>query len=132
MRILIYIDIQFKYLMKGRIIVSWTKEILGVDKPIIAMCHLQAMPGDPAYDKSGGMQKVVECAKRDLLALHEGGVDSVMFCNTGCTKETITDNLRISDGIVVGTTFKKEGVFENFVDVKRVKEFMNVVRDSRK
>ena len=60
---------------------SWTKEILGVDKPIIAMCHLQAMPGDPAYDKAAGMQKVVECAKRDLLALQEGGVDAVMFSN---------------------------------------------------
>lgn len=267
---------------------SWTKDLFGVDKPIIAMCHLQAMPGDPGYDRAGGMQKVLDCAKYDLLALQEGGVDAVMFsnefslpyltrvdantvaamayiigrlhgeisipygvnclwdpiasldlavgcgakfireiisgvyasdfglwdtdsgatarhkmavcaddikmfynivpeaatyladrpieqiakttvfnchpdalcvsgqtaglpadmqvvqrvksavptttifCNTGCRKETIAENLRISDGAIVATTFKKDGIFENAVDVERVKEFMAVVRDTRR
>lgn len=59
----------------------WTDELFKVKKPIIAMCHLQAMPGDPGYDKLGGMDKVVECAKNDLFALQEGGVDAVMFSN---------------------------------------------------
>ena len=30
---------------------SWLKEVIGTEKAIIAMCHLQAMPGDPYYDK---------------------------------------------------------------------------------
>jgi len=59
----------------------WTKEVLGTDKPIIAMCHMQAMPGDPGFDKTGGMKKVLEAARHDLLALQEGGVDAVMFSN---------------------------------------------------
>ncbi len=59
----------------------WTKEIFNTEKPIIAMCHLQAMPGDPGYDKSGGMKKVIKAAREDLLALQEGGVDGVMFSN---------------------------------------------------
>jgi len=59
----------------------WTKEVLGTDKPIIAMCHMQAMPGDPGFDKAGGMKKVLEAARHDLLALQEGGVDAVMFSN---------------------------------------------------
>ena len=59
----------------------WTKELFGVEKPIIAMCHMQPMPGDPAYDTDGGMEKVLELARRDLLALQEGGVDGVMFSN---------------------------------------------------
>lgn len=59
----------------------WTKEIFNTEKPIIAMCHLLAMPGDPGYDKSGGMKKVIEAARKDLLALQEGGVDGVMFSN---------------------------------------------------
>lgn len=59
----------------------WTKEIFRTQKPIIAMCHLQAMPGDPGYDKSGGMKKVIAAARKDLLALQEGGVDAVMFSN---------------------------------------------------
>lgn len=59
----------------------WTNEVLGTDKPIIAMCHMQAMPGDPGFDKAGGMKKVLEAARHDLLALQEGGVDAVMFSN---------------------------------------------------
>ncbi len=59
----------------------WTKEILKTNKPIIAMCHLQALPGDPGYDKSGGMKKVIEAARKDMLALQEGGVDGIMFSN---------------------------------------------------
>ncbi len=59
----------------------WLKETFGVNKPIIAMCHLQALPGDPSYDTTGGMPKVVEMALADLLALQGGGVDAVMFSN---------------------------------------------------
>ena len=60
---------------------SWLKEVIGTEKAIIAMCHLQAMPGDPGYDREKGMKLVVEKAKQDLLALQEGGVDAVMFSN---------------------------------------------------
>ena len=60
---------------------NWLKDELLTDKPIIAMCHLQAMPGDPGYNKEKGMEWVVECARHDLLALQEGGVDAVMFSN---------------------------------------------------
>jgi len=59
----------------------WTKDLFGVDKPIIAMCHMQAMPGDPGYDFDGGMEKVYDLARADLKALQEGGVDGVMFSN---------------------------------------------------
>ena len=60
---------------------NWIKEILGTDKAIVAMCHFQAMPGDPDYDYDKRMEYVVECARHDLLALQNGGVDAVMFSN---------------------------------------------------
>lgn len=60
---------------------NWLKEILGTEKPIVAMCHLLPMPGDPAYDEKGGMDKVFEHAKKSFAALQEGGVDAVMFSN---------------------------------------------------
>lgn len=60
---------------------SWLKETFGNDKPIIAMCHLQALPGDPHYDEIGGMRKVVDFARREFLDLQNGGVDAVMFSN---------------------------------------------------
>ena len=35
---------------------SWLKEVIGTEKAIISMLHLQALPGDPHYDKDQGMQ----------------------------------------------------------------------------
>nr|HML48968.1 BtpA/SgcQ family protein [Clostridia bacterium] len=61
--------------------VQWIKEIFGTHKPIIAMCHFQALPGDLYYDRDGGMQKVVDAACEELRGLQEGGVDAVMFSN---------------------------------------------------
>jgi membrane complex biogenesis BtpA family protein len=60
---------------------TWLKDLFNVEKPIIAMCHLQPLPGDPNYDEKGGMEKVIDLAKKDLLALEEGGVDGIMFSN---------------------------------------------------
>lgn len=41
---------------------SWLKDVIGTEKAIIAMCHLQALPGDPFYNSSTGMEAVVEQA----------------------------------------------------------------------
>lgn len=60
---------------------AWTSEVIGVEKPIIAMCHLNALPGDPHFDAKGGMKAVIEWARKDFLALQNGGVDAVMFSN---------------------------------------------------
>lgn len=60
---------------------NWMEELFGVKKPIIAMCHLQPLPGDPHYDQEKGIEYVVECARKDLHALQDGGVDGVMFSN---------------------------------------------------
>lgn len=59
----------------------WTEEIFRTKKPIIAMCHLSALPGDPDFDKIGGMKHVIDWARKDLLALQKGEVDAVMFSN---------------------------------------------------
>ncbi len=54
-----------------------------------------------------------------------------VFANTGCKPETIEAILKVADGAVVGTTFKKDGLFDNHVDVNRVKAFMDVVNKGR-
>ena len=59
---------------------SWLKEVIGTEKAIIAMCHLDPLPGDPYFGDST-MEQVVENARRDLVALQNGGVDAVMFSN---------------------------------------------------
>lgn len=60
---------------------EWIRDVFGVDKPIIGMCHMLAMPGDPGYDAESGLVRVLERARSDLLALQEGGVDAVLFSN---------------------------------------------------
>ncbi len=60
---------------------EWIQQLFGTIKPVIAMCHLQPLPGDPYYDKKGGMQKVVDAACKEFHALQAGGVDAVMFSN---------------------------------------------------
>ena len=75
---------------------NWLKEVFKTEKPIIAMCHLQALPGDSGYDQEKGMEWVIEKAREDLHALQDGGVDAVMFSNefslpylTDVKKETL-------------------------------------------
>ena len=60
---------------------EWIKETFKTEKPIVAMCHVRALPGDPYFDADGGMEKVVDQARAEFLALQEGGVDAVMFSN---------------------------------------------------
>lgn len=60
---------------------SWTKAMFQTDKPVIAMCHLLPLPGDPYFNKNDSMEYVVEMARKDLLALQHGGVDAVLFSN---------------------------------------------------
>ena len=60
---------------------NWMKELFKVEKPIIAMVHMRALPGDPAYDQDKGLEWVYELARADMLALQKGGVDAVMFSN---------------------------------------------------
>ena len=59
----------------------WVEEFFKTKKPIIAMLHLNALPGDPLFIPEKGMTDVVECARKDLLALQAGGVDGVIFSN---------------------------------------------------
>ena len=54
---------------------SWLKEVIGTEKAIIAMCHLDPLPGDPSYGPGSTMEQVIENARKDLLALQNGGVD---------------------------------------------------------
>ena len=60
---------------------KWINETFGTSKPIIAMCHLRALAGDPYYDANGCMKTVVELARQELHALQNGGVDAIMFSN---------------------------------------------------
>ena len=64
---------------EGDIKTMWTKELFGTEKPIIALLHLDPLPGDP--DFCGSLDTVIEHASCDVKALQEGGVDGVLIAN---------------------------------------------------
>ena len=60
---------------------SWIESMFGVRKPIIAMLHLDALPGDPRFRRETSIQGIAAHAGADLEALQNGGVDGVLFSN---------------------------------------------------
>lgn len=60
---------------------NWLPDVFRTSKPVIAMLHLSALPGDPAYDSRAGLSAVIERAREELAALQEGGVDGIMVSN---------------------------------------------------
>jgi len=57
------------------------KTVFGSIKPAIAMVHLNALPGAPLHDESGGVEAIVDGARKDMLALQAAGFDAIMFGN---------------------------------------------------
>ena len=57
--------------------------------------------------------------------------DFPVFLNTGAKAETIGEFLRVADGVIVGSSLKKEGYTWNPVDPGRVKVFMDRVHAAR-
>lgn len=60
---------------------TWLDEVFDVHKPVVGMCHLPALPGDPGYDAAGGMAKVLAHGRREIAALQEGGIDGILISN---------------------------------------------------
>jgi len=71
-------------------------------------------------------------ADGQVLATVKAAVpNTVVLANTGCRPNTIENQLTVADGAVVGTTFKRDGVFENEVELGRVTHFMDIVKRFR-
>lgn len=59
------------------------------------------------------------------LAVAKAAAGTVpVFVNTGVRAENVAEQLAVADGAIVGTYFKKDGVFENEVDGVRVRQLI--------
>jgi membrane complex biogenesis BtpA family protein len=67
----------------------------------------------------------------DLRRVKDAVKNVPVFANTGVNIDNVRDILRVADGCVIGTHFKKGGNTWNAVDGARVKRFMDVVRRLR-
>ena len=66
------------------------------------------------------------------LAIVKAAAGNVpVFVNTGVRAANAAEQLAVADGAIVGTFFKKDGVFENRADKSRVEELMGEVKKFR-
>jgi predicted TIM-barrel enzyme len=73
----------------------------------------------------------VETSQAVLMKVKGVVPNTPVFANTGVRVANVAAQLAVSDGAVVGTTFKQDGYIWNDVDVARVKEFMTAARAAR-
>jgi uncharacterized protein len=57
------------------------EKLFGIRKAVIAMAHFPALPGTPRYDPTLSIDQMIARMQKDVKALLDGGVDSIMFCN---------------------------------------------------
>jgi len=67
----------------------------------------------------------------DLKIVKKAVPHMPVIINTGANKFNIRELLLHADGVIVGTSLKKDGITWNPVDINRVKEFMEVVNTLR-
>jgi membrane complex biogenesis BtpA family protein len=76
---------------------------------------------------TAGVETDIEALKLVKAAVPETPV----FANTGVNLTNVVEQLSVADGAITGTTFKRDGYIWNEVDTRRVKEFMDLVKDFR-
>jgi|TARA_B100001964_G_scaffold115562_1_gene128816 hypothetical protein len=67
----------------------------------------------------------------DLKSVKKILPNTPVLANTGVKLETVTDILKIADGVIVGSSLKVDGDTWNPVDPKRALDFMNKVKSIR-
>ena len=78
-----------------------------------------------------GLTAGAETDSSVLKTVKQAVGETPVFANTGVRLSNVEEQLSIADGTVTATTFKRDGVFENEVDERRVKEFMDKVKSIR-
>ncbi|MBX9947904.1 MAG: BtpA/SgcQ family protein [Candidatus Obscuribacterales bacterium] len=58
---------------------------------------------------------------RDFEAVREALPETPLFCGSGCTSSNVKEILSVADGVIVGSSLKRQGLVENPVDVERVR-----------
>lgn len=93
-------------------------------KAAVFKCHPQGLCMSGIH---AGQDADTDALKR----IREAVPGTPVFSNTGTRRENVKDKLAACDGAFVGTAFKKDGKFMNFVEYELVKEFMETVRECR-
>jgi hypothetical protein len=113
----VYLNPEFGSTLGNRTIEQAAKTVQFMD-----IAHVLCISG-PAT----GLPITVE----ELKDAKKGAPELPVFINTGAKKTNIPELLPHAEGVVVGTSLKKDGLTWNPVEEKRVVEFMEVVEKHR-
>jgi membrane complex biogenesis BtpA family protein len=102
------------------------------NRDIVAIARSTVFNNNPDALCVSGLTAGAQTDVSTLRLVKESVPETVVFANTGVRLENVEEQLTIADGAVVGTTFKYDGAFRNPVDNKRVKGFMDKVKDFRR
>jgi membrane complex biogenesis BtpA family protein len=78
-----------------------------------------------------GLTAGIETNAEVLMRVKDAVPDTPVFANTGVRISNIESQLSIADGAIIGSTFKRDGYIWNEVDTRRVKEFMDRIKNFR-
>ena len=78
-----------------------------------------------------GSQTGEQPSLKELAAVKKRVPDTFLFAGSGVNARNMEFILEYADGCIVGESFKNEGIIENPVDVKRVREFIKKVEGLR-
>ena len=88
------------------------KDLFGVQKPLIAMCHLEGLPGRPRYDAGGGVEAIVASAAREVKALQDGGHQVRLFVRR-------PDKLKVSEVMRLYASFYRDQLLRKSSHARR-------------
>ncbi len=131
---------------------SAIREIFGTDKVLIGMIHCPAFPGSPRY-QGAAMESVYDACMQDAEALIEGGmhggqrtgntatVEEIeeiksathlpLLVGSGVDKDNVAEILKRTNGVIVASSLKQDGVWWNPVDPERVRAFRAAAEPAR-
>ena len=98
-----------------------------LEKPRKKPAVRAARDGDPLSGLTAGVASPIEALRR----VKDSVPDMPVLANTGVRPDNLREQLEVADGAVTGTAFKREGVIWNEVDIRRVREFMQIARQCR-
>lgn len=65
----------------------------------------------------------------DYYSLFDGlSYEPLIICDGGCNEKNIVNISKCADGVIIGTSLKKNGLLKNQIDEKRVKNILHLFR----
>lgn len=68
----------------------------------------------------------------DVKAVRDALPSTPLLIGSGTTKDNINSLLAIADGVIVGSTLKRQGILENPVDVERIRSLVETTKTANK